>query len=527
MNNLKQSLMLMVAAAASLSSAHSYADVATSSQQYGSYVILGQSPAGDNVAIARTVIQPNLTCPTVSMVSSSSTQTSTPLNMITRDNPNHFPVMVCEALIPFDQSYQLNFADKNITLPTAKSNPQHIQIFGDTGCKSSDCATGTAAEPFKSLADSGAIDTPDLILHMGDYNYRGTGGETSFSMKNPAGQLTQVQQWTYDAGDSLGRTSHCGQSPGSAYYSQSAVNSNRPDSWQNWQSDLFMSAQNLMLAAPWVVVRGNHELCSRAGPGYFYFLDPHSKLIKGQQQLSCPVVDMAKGVMANTIQIPNYIVSFEALDIAVVDSANACDSFTNSPFQQRFDKVFSDLNDKMSNSKNDTWLITHRPIWGVQSYDASESVYCSDAKQYSCINQMMQHAIAKQSSKSLPEQVKLVATGHMHKFESVTFTQGQNPPSLIVGSSGVALSGSAPASSAVVTINKQSADVLTTNEQVTQNNTTYDAFGYMNILFDDSGQWQGQLVNPPAQLVLANCSSTADLAQGICQLATGVAVVAQ
>ncbi|MFT4924403.1 MAG: hypothetical protein ACI8WB_000481 [Phenylobacterium sp.] len=528
MNNLKHGLMLMMATGASLTSAYSFADVASSTQQYGSYVILGQNPAGGNVAIARTVIQSNLTCPTVSPVNSqSSPQTATPLSMITRDNPNHFPVIVCEALIAFDQSYQLNFFDQNITLPTAKSNPQHIQVFGDTGCKSSDCATGTAAEPFKSLADSGASDNPDLILHMGDYNYRGTGGELTLTMKNASGQLAQTPQWPYDAGDSLSQASHCGQSPTSAYYSQSAVNSNRPDSWQNWQDDLFMASQDLMLAAPWVVVRGNHELCSRAGPGYFYFLDPHSNLVPGQQQLSCPAVDMTKSVMTNTVQIANYIVSFDSLDIAVIDSANACDSFTDTPFQQRYNQVFSDLNSQMSNSKNDTWLITHRPIWGVQEFDASESVYCSDAKQYSCINQMMQKAIAKQPAGSLPDEVKLVLTGHMHKFESVSFSQGNNPPSLIVGSSGVELSGSEPAPSAQVKINGQTSSVLTTNTQVSKNNVTYDAFGYMNIQFDGSGQWQGQLVNPGAKLTLANCSSKANLAQGICELASGVMVVAE
>lgn len=67
------------------------AGTATTAQQYGSYVILGQSPKGENVAIARTVIDPQLKCPTVS-----STSGDTSINMITRNNPFHFPVMVCE-----------------------------------------------------------------------------------------------------------------------------------------------------------------------------------------------------------------------------------------------------------------------------------------------------------------------------------------------------------------------------------------------------------------------------------------------
>ncbi|MDW4746763.1 metallophosphoesterase, partial [Escherichia coli] len=44
--------------------------------------------------------------------------------------------------------------------------------------------------------------------------------------------------------------------------------------WDTWQADLFQPAAPLMAAAPWVLVRGNHEECARAGQGWFRFLDP-------------------------------------------------------------------------------------------------------------------------------------------------------------------------------------------------------------------------------------------------------------
>ncbi len=496
-------------------------DAATSAQQYGSYVILGQTPTGDNVAIARTVIDSNLTCPTVSAVGSS----ASPVNMITRDNPTQFPVMVCEALIGFDQAYQLNFADKAIALAVAKSNPQNIQVFGDTGCKTAECALGQPANPFQSLANDGAKAKPDLVLHMGDYNYRGTGGQIALTMQNSKGELAQTPQWTYDAGDSLSASDHCGQQTGGPFYSQSAVNGNRPDSWQYWQNDLFMSSSELMAAAPWIVSRGNHELCSRAGPGYFYFLDPNSNLVKGQQQMSCPTVQVNKGAIVNSVQVPNYIVQFKQLNVAVIDSANACDAFTGTAFDQVYKNVFTDLNAKVKPLQQPTWLITHRPIWGVEAMDGDKSTPCSPNSPYSCINQMMQKAIDAQPSKKLDEGIKLVLTGHMHKFESVSFKQGSRPPNIIVGSSGVELAGSEPSPTASVTVDNLAASVLTTNTQVTNNGDTYDAFGYFQMTLGTNGAWQGQLVNPAKNLTLVTCSSEQNLAQGVCELAPGISVV--
>ncbi len=249
-----------------------------SDQHYASYVILGQAPNGSNIAIARTVIDEAVYCPSISIVAKSNKNTP----MVPRENPNHFSVVVCEALIDFDTAYQIEFSDTVIALPVAKSNPESIQVFGDTGCKlattnKAGCAKGAAAEPFKSLADAGAQEKPDLVLHMGDYNYRGTSGDVYFTQKNATGQMQQVKQWPYDAGDGSTQGQHCGQGANTPFYSQSAVNSNYPDIWRNWHDDVFKPGKSLLAAAPWVAARGNHELCSRAGAGYFYFFRPAFK----------------------------------------------------------------------------------------------------------------------------------------------------------------------------------------------------------------------------------------------------------
>ncbi|WP_428355632.1 hypothetical protein [Methyloprofundus sp.] len=153
-------------------------------------------------------------------------------------------------------------------------------ILGDTGCDqhSTDfkekCANPTHW-PFPQLAQSALAEHPNLIMHVGDYNYSGTPGSIKVD-----GHKVRV----YDAGDHA-KNGSCKAS--STYFGQNSLKSNFPDQWKYWQHDFFHAAKGLLASAPWVFARGNHELCSRAGPGWFYFLDANSPLTGGEQ-LSCP-----------------------------------------------------------------------------------------------------------------------------------------------------------------------------------------------------------------------------------------------
>ncbi len=60
--------------------------------------------------------------------------------------------------------------------------------------------------------------------------------------------------------------------------SQNSTGNPDADAWEAWWLDFFQPAGDLLTAAPWVFARGNHELCSHAGPGWFYFLDASSEL---------------------------------------------------------------------------------------------------------------------------------------------------------------------------------------------------------------------------------------------------------
>ena len=79
---------------------------------------------------------------------------------------------------------------------------------------------------------------------------------------------------------------------GAGYWSQNMQGNPIPDTWAAWRDDFFMPAARLMKTAPWLLVRGSHELCSRAGPGWYYLLDPASALL-GSGRNKWPAVLLA------------------------------------------------------------------------------------------------------------------------------------------------------------------------------------------------------------------------------------------
>ena len=124
--------------------------------------------------------------------------------------------------------------------PLLPNEIKQIVVIGDTGCRlkgtfTQDC-NDPVKWPFAVVARLAAARRPDLVIHVGDYHYR----ETACPDTQPG----------------------CAGSP-------------HGDNWAVWQKDFFNPAAPLLAAAPWVLVRGNHELCSRGGHGWFRLLDPH------------------------------------------------------------------------------------------------------------------------------------------------------------------------------------------------------------------------------------------------------------
>jgi hypothetical protein len=157
---------------------------------------------------------------------------------VAESKPSAFPVLVCEKPIP-PSARRAAIAGRALPLP--KASPRRIVVLGDTGCriKTSDRAfqacNDTAQWPFAAVAGAASDARPDLVIHVGDYHYR----ENACPDGNPG---CAGSPWGYG--------------------------------WDAWEADLFAPAERLMRAAPWIVVRGNHESCHRAGQGWWRFLDP-------------------------------------------------------------------------------------------------------------------------------------------------------------------------------------------------------------------------------------------------------------
>jgi Calcineurin-like phosphoesterase len=336
------------------------------------YVVLGADGA-----IARAILSDATECPMIDIGGAAE-------RMSIRARPDAaFPVHVCETPIPPGTT---SAAIEGRVLPLPKPAIATIATFGDTGCRLKaggdvgksrrhhdypaagefqDCDS-SSQWPFARLSAAVAAQKPDLVIHVGDYIYR----------ESPC-----------PAGD------------------QSCKGSPFGDDWRTWQVDFFQPAAPLLAAASWIMVRGNHESCARAGLGYFRFLYPE------------PARDHAPPTCTNLLA--PYTVDLGGKAFLVIDSSNAEDACPNNacdsaPYAAEFARL---------TPKPGTWLLSHRPIWAIgQKFK---------------LNQTLEQAVAASGGR-LPHGIELVLSGHLHIFELLSFID-ERPPQLVVGSGGTEL----------------------------------------------------------------------------------------
>jgi calcineurin-like phosphoesterase family protein len=310
----------------------------------------------DGALSVRAAVAPGSACPTISA-------DGAPVAATLRGAPDSaFPIEVCEARVP---AAAARLAVDGVALPTVPASVRRIAVIGDTGCRLAgpavqDCGD-PAAWPFPTIAKAAAARRPDLVIHLGDYYYR--------ESACPAGR----------AG--------CAGSP-------------HGDNWPTWRADLFDPAAPLFAAAPWVVVRGNHEACRRGGPGWFRLIDPYPA------RADC--VDRTEP----------YRLALGGLDLLLFDSADA-DDFLAPP-----DKVAAysgQLASLLANPPPHAWLVMHRPVWAMAQAELSGLT----------TNQTEQAAIRDH----VPPALDLVLSGHLHDFLSYEFGP-ERPAQLIVGTGG-------------------------------------------------------------------------------------------
>jgi hypothetical protein len=336
--------------------------------------------------------------------------------------PAAFPVRSCEVAVP--QGAVAATLDGRV-LPLARPNPQRILVFGDTGCRldrnaQQDC-NDPAAWPFPKIAAAAAITRPDLVIHVGDYHYR--------ELPCPA------------------ERSGCARSPWGYGFDA-------------WYADFFDPAAPLLAAAPWIMVRGNHEDCARAGEGWIRFLD--------RLPASATCRDLT-GI---------FVVRLADFGIVVVDGARAEDP--KGDMSALAGLLRGQLAGVAANVPAEAWLVSHRPLNSMRSASDRPANEVDNAVQELAFGSVM------------PPGVRMTVAGHIHFFQAVDFG-GSRPPQLVVGTGGDNLAMVPPLS--VV-----GADI---NGRKVVNSVAYSGFAYM--VWDRTGNlWLGTLFDVDGK-VLSHC----------------------
>ena len=161
-----------------------------------------------------------------------------PLAMTERAHRSaQFADVVCDVAVPA-RARRVVVGDRE--LPAPVRDPRTIVVLGDTGCRisalSAQSCDDPEAWPFPQIARAIATVHPALVVHVGDYLYR----------EHACPPLVR-----------------CGDSP---YGDDAAA----------WYADFLTPAAPLFASAPLLLVRGNHEECSRNGAGWFRYLDAHA-----------------------------------------------------------------------------------------------------------------------------------------------------------------------------------------------------------------------------------------------------------
>jgi hypothetical protein len=173
----------------------------------------------------------------------------------------------------------------------------------------------------------------------------------------------------------------------------------------------------LLKAAPWIFVRGNHEICDRSGQGWTYYLD-------------------ANPYDANTLCADNtapYKVEAGNFQAWVTDSSSASFDAEPGPAKQSdFDTQVDRFSGQFKQASNanlaHAWLLTHRPLWGFKAGAKGDR---SDL-------QKLNAALEAAWNKAPIAGVDVVAGGHTHLFELLGLSNGY-PVQAVLGNGGTKL----------------------------------------------------------------------------------------
>jgi len=364
--------------------------------------------------IARTILPASSTCPKMGSVA-----------MTARGSAS--VVTVCEAVVPAGTT---SATINGVALPLANvgKTPQKIAVIGDTGCRIK-CSNGkcdiqdcsdTSCWPAADVAKSIAKWKPDLIVHVGDYYYR---------------------EWTCPA-----------QSSCTTKNKKNAGCTGPTYTFANWKNDFFLPYKNLLPAAPWIFVRGNHETCDRAAAGWFQYLDGGAYTYTAS---SC------------TTYSPPYSVIAGAMQFLVLDTSAVSDDKVVTGEVNQYASELTALKNGQPSSPT-AWLLVHQPIWAVK-HDKD------DDDDDETLTPGLEAAWKQAAGAGGVPTVAAVVTGHVHLFEALQFSDA--PPQVVLGDGGTMLAheiDNAP----------KSVDTRTVTAFATR-----DKFGWASVTPTSTGAW--------------------------------------
>ncbi len=314
--------------------------------------------------------------------------------------PASFPVRVCERKLAPSVRTATVLGHPVALLTTL---PQRIVVVGDTGCRIKstdktfqDCANDQSW-PFRRVADRAAAEGPDMVIHVGDYHYRES--PCPPDMGGCAGS-----PWGYG--------------------------------WDAWNADFFVPADKLLAAAPWVVARGNHEECARAGQGWFRLLDPRPFVAERScdREADDPEADFSEpyaiplGDSWQLIVFDSAVAGNTPLRLETTRDANA---FAH--YQAGMRRVAA-LADKPGMR---SLFVAHHPVFGF----IPPSVYVPDGAGG---NPALLAAMRSVNGGTyFPAGIRMALHGHVHLFEAIDATQ---PPvaTIVAGNGGDSLDNAMP-----------------------------------------------------------------------------------
>ncbi|WP_024880997.1 metallophosphoesterase [Methylosinus sp. LW3] len=278
-----------------------------------------------------------------------------------------FPITVCAVRVP-KGTRSLTIAGAPLRPP-----PERIDkalVLGDTGCRLKgifvqDC-NSAEAWPFRRVAETAAKFAPDIVIHVGDYHYRETA--------------------------CLPGMARCAGSP-------------HGDNWEAWKADFFEPGDALLRAAPLALVRGNHEICKRAGRGWTRTLSPlplseNPQCVEREQAYRVDIADPTLYILDTT----------EAEERTVVIEQAA---FLRSQLTVAKD------------APGPVWYAFHKPIFSLFRSRIGETIGINET-------------LAAAAHDNIPASVQAILSGHLHAFEALSFREDR-PAQFIVGVGGTAM----------------------------------------------------------------------------------------